>query len=289
MDLGAEVVLHGDDYDQAHERALVLERERNLVFIHPFDDPDVIAGQGTIAMEILRQRPGDIHAIFVPVGGGGLITGIAAYTKYLYPRVKVIGVRTRGRRGHARLAQGPQARDARARRHLRRRRGGAARGRGNVPAGARARRRGAAGQHRPDLRRDPGHLRGHARDRRARGRARGRRHQALRRARKPGRRDAGGGEQRRQHELRPPAPHRRALRSRRAARSADGGGNPGAAGELPQVLRGAGAAQRHRVQLPLREQRARADLRRLRLVTGARGEGGGAAQCREPRASRSST
>ena len=92
MDLGAEVVLHGDDYDQAHERALVLERERNLVFIHPFDDPDVIAGQGTIAMEILHQRPGDIHAIFVPVGGGGLITGIAAYTKYLYPRVKVIGV-----------------------------------------------------------------------------------------------------------------------------------------------------------------------------------------------------
>ena len=92
MDLGAEVMLHGDDYDQAHERALVLERERNLVFIHPFDDPDVIAGQGTIAMEILRQQPGDIHAIFVPVGGGGLITGIAAYTKYLYPRVKVIGV-----------------------------------------------------------------------------------------------------------------------------------------------------------------------------------------------------
>ncbi|HEY7379511.1 MAG TPA: threonine ammonia-lyase, biosynthetic [Steroidobacteraceae bacterium] len=92
MDLGAEVILHGDDYDQAHERALILERERNLVFIHPFDDPDVIAGQGTIAMEILRQRPGDIHAIFVPVGGGGLIAGIAAYSKYLYPRVRIIGV-----------------------------------------------------------------------------------------------------------------------------------------------------------------------------------------------------
>ena len=92
MDLGGEVVLHGDDYDQAHERALVLERERNLVFIHPFDDPDVIAGQGTIGMEILRQRQGDIHSIFVPVGGGGLIAGIAAYVKYLYPRIKVIGV-----------------------------------------------------------------------------------------------------------------------------------------------------------------------------------------------------
>ena len=92
IDLGGEVVVHGDDYDQAYERALVLARERNLVFIHPFDDPDVIAGQGTIGMEILRQRPGDIDAIFVPVGGGGLIAGIGAYVKYLYPRLKVIGV-----------------------------------------------------------------------------------------------------------------------------------------------------------------------------------------------------
>ncbi len=92
MDLGGEVVLHGDDYDQAFERSLALERERNLVFIHPFDDPDVIAGQGTIGMEILRQRPGEFEAIFVPVGGGGLIAGIAAYVKSLYPRIKVIGV-----------------------------------------------------------------------------------------------------------------------------------------------------------------------------------------------------
>jgi threonine dehydratase len=92
MDLGAEVVLHGDDFDQAHERALALERQRNLIFIHPFDDPDVIAGQGTIGMEILRQRPADIDAIFVPVGGGGLIAGIGAYVKSLYPRIKIIGV-----------------------------------------------------------------------------------------------------------------------------------------------------------------------------------------------------
>ncbi len=92
IDLGAEVILHGDDYDQAFERALTLARERNLVFIHPFDDPDVIAGQGTIGMEILRQRQGDIHAIFVPVGGGGLIAGIAAYVKYLHPRLRIIGV-----------------------------------------------------------------------------------------------------------------------------------------------------------------------------------------------------
>ncbi len=92
-DLGAEIVLHGDDYDQAYEHALGLAHARGLVFVHPFDDPDVIAGQGTIAMEILRQRHGgDIDAIFVPVGGGGLIAGIAAYAKSLYPRIKIIGV-----------------------------------------------------------------------------------------------------------------------------------------------------------------------------------------------------
>jgi threonine dehydratase len=92
-DLGAEIVLRGDDYDHAYEYATELARERGLVFVHPFDDPDVIAGQGTVAMEILRQHHGDeIDAIFVPVGGGGLISGIAAYTKSLYPRIKIIGV-----------------------------------------------------------------------------------------------------------------------------------------------------------------------------------------------------
>src|SRR6202050_4666014 len=92
-DLGGEIILHGDDYDHAYEHATELARQRGLVFVHPFDDPDVIAGQGTIAMEILRQRHGDeIDAIFVPVGGGGLISGIAAYAKALYPRMKVIGV-----------------------------------------------------------------------------------------------------------------------------------------------------------------------------------------------------
>jgi threonine dehydratase len=91
--LGAEIVMHGDDYDAAYEHATELARQRNLVFVHPFDDPDVIAGQGTIAMEILRQHHGDqIDAIFVPVGGGGLIAGIAAYAKSLYPRIKIIGV-----------------------------------------------------------------------------------------------------------------------------------------------------------------------------------------------------
>jgi threonine dehydratase len=92
-DLGGEIVMHGEDFDQAHEHAVQLARERGLLFVHPFDDVDVIAGQGTIAMEILRQQHGDeIDAIFVPIGGGGLIGGIAAYTKALYPRIKVIGV-----------------------------------------------------------------------------------------------------------------------------------------------------------------------------------------------------
>jgi threonine dehydratase len=95
LDLGGEVVLHGDDYDAALERALDLARERNLVFVHPFDDPDVIAGQGTIAVEILRQSGGRLDAIFVPVGGGGLLAGIAVYVKYLYPAVRVIGVEPR--------------------------------------------------------------------------------------------------------------------------------------------------------------------------------------------------
>jgi threonine dehydratase len=92
LDLGAEVLLHGDDYDSANEYAVQLARERQLVFVHPFDDPDVIAGQGTIAVEILRQSGGDLDAIFVPVGGGGLLAGIAVYVKYLYPQVKIIGV-----------------------------------------------------------------------------------------------------------------------------------------------------------------------------------------------------
>ena len=90
--LGGEVLLHGDDYDSAYEHAQSIVRERNLVFVHPFDDPDVIAGQGTIAVEILRQSRGDLDAIFVPVGGGGLISGIALYAKFLNPKIKIIGV-----------------------------------------------------------------------------------------------------------------------------------------------------------------------------------------------------
>ena len=90
--MGAKIVLFGDSYDEACEHAEVLANQKDMTFVHPYDDPDVIAGQGTIAMEILRQQMDDIHAIFVPVGGGGLIAGVAAYVKFVRPEVKIIGV-----------------------------------------------------------------------------------------------------------------------------------------------------------------------------------------------------
>ena len=89
---GAQVVLHGDSYSDAYAHALALKRKRGLAFVHPYDDPDVIAGQGTIGMEMLRQHARPIDAIFVPVGGGGLISGIAAYVKRVRPSVRIIGV-----------------------------------------------------------------------------------------------------------------------------------------------------------------------------------------------------
>ncbi len=89
---GGEVLLYGDTYDDAYGHARQLEAEKGMTFIHPFDDPDVIAGQGTIGMEILRQYQQPIHAIFVAIGGGGLISGIAAYIKRLRPEIKIIGV-----------------------------------------------------------------------------------------------------------------------------------------------------------------------------------------------------
>ncbi|WP_033880806.1 pyridoxal-phosphate dependent enzyme, partial [Pseudomonas aeruginosa] len=84
--------LHGDAFPEALAHALKLVDEKGYTFVHPYDDPDTIAGQGTVAMEILRQQPGRLDAIFVPVGGGGLVAGIAAYVKYLRPEIKVIGV-----------------------------------------------------------------------------------------------------------------------------------------------------------------------------------------------------
>lgn len=89
---GARVVLVGDSYDDAAAHAQKLVQEKGMTYVHPFDDPDVIAGQGTIGMEILRQYPGKIDAIFLAVGGGGLAAGVSAYVKYLRPETKIIAV-----------------------------------------------------------------------------------------------------------------------------------------------------------------------------------------------------
>lgn len=89
---GAKVVLFGDSFDDAYTHARELAKQKNMTFVHPYDDPDVIAGQGTVAMEILRQKTDAIDAIFVPVGGGGLISGIAVYAKFVHPDIKIIGV-----------------------------------------------------------------------------------------------------------------------------------------------------------------------------------------------------
>jgi threonine dehydratase len=89
---GGKVVLHGDNYDAAYAHAREIATQRKLIFVHPYDDPEVIAGQGTIGMEIIKQHTGALDAVFVPVGGGGLISGIAVYIKQLRPEVKIIGV-----------------------------------------------------------------------------------------------------------------------------------------------------------------------------------------------------
>ena len=89
-----KIVLHGESYNDAYDHALELKTKHQLTFVHPFDDPEVIAGQGTIAMEILRQHQGPIEAIFVAIGGGGLIAGIGAYIKAIRPEIKIIGVQT---------------------------------------------------------------------------------------------------------------------------------------------------------------------------------------------------
>ena len=92
---GGEALLHGESYSDAYAHALDIQAREGLTFVHPFDDPDVIAGQGTIGMEILRQHQASIHAVFVAIGGGGLISGVAAYIKQVRPEIKVIGVQTR--------------------------------------------------------------------------------------------------------------------------------------------------------------------------------------------------
>ncbi len=89
---GGKAVIHGDSFDDAYAHARELEEKQGMTFAHPFDDLDVIAGQGTIGMEILRQNPTPPDAIFIAIGGGGLISGVGSYIKYLYPDTKIIGV-----------------------------------------------------------------------------------------------------------------------------------------------------------------------------------------------------
>ena len=89
---GAKVVLHGDTFEEASAYASELVAEKGMVFVHPFDDPDVIAGQGTVGMEIVRQHQQPLDALFVPVGGGGLLAGVAAYVRYVWPKTRIIGV-----------------------------------------------------------------------------------------------------------------------------------------------------------------------------------------------------
>ena len=88
---GAEVVLHGEIYDEAYQKAMELQQEHGYVFVHPFDDEDVIEGQGTIALEVLEELP-DADVLLVPVGGGGIVSGIAAAAKLKNPSIKIIGV-----------------------------------------------------------------------------------------------------------------------------------------------------------------------------------------------------
>ena len=263
--LGGEVVLHGDSYSDAYAHALELEAERGLTFVHPFDDPDVIAGQGTIAMEILRQHPGPIDAIFVAVGGGGLVSGIAAYIKAVRPEIRVIGVQMNDSDAMLRSVARRPARRARRRRPvLRRHRGASMVGAETFrlarelvdewvvvdtdaacaaikdvfedtrsilePAGALgvAAIKQYAHAHRTqgrDLRRD--HLR-------------------------------------RQHELRSPALRRRARRGRRGTRGAVRRHDSRGARQLSPLLRADRAARGHRVQLPHRRREGRARLRRHR-------------------------
>lgn len=89
---GAEVVLHGDSYSDAEAHAYQLQRERGLTFVHPYDDPDIIAGQGTVGLELSKQLRNDRYYVFVPIGGGGLIAGIAVFLKSLNPKITIIGV-----------------------------------------------------------------------------------------------------------------------------------------------------------------------------------------------------
>ena len=235
-----------------------------MTFIHPFDDPLVIAGQGTIGAEILRHSQDRLSAVFVPVGGGGLIAGIAGYIKALRPDVKIIGVEPfEADAMYRSLAAGRRVRldhvgifaDGVAVREV---------GELHVPDRAADGGRDRARHQRRDLRRDQGHLRRHAHGDGAGRRAGRRRPEGVGRARGRARPVAGRRAERRQHELRSAALRRRARRGRRGARGAARRHHPGASGRVPRVLRGDRPPRRHRVQLPAERPRAGAHLRRRR-------------------------
>src|SRR5690606_34922157 len=261
-------VTHGEGYDEAYEHARAIESETGATFVHPFDDPDVIAGQGTIGMEVLHQHPEPLEALFLPVGGGGLAAGVATILRYLRPEVRLIGVEPDDAAslldafrhgGPVTLPEVGLFADG-----VAVRRGGDLTYRlcrealdeivtGDTdaicaasqdvhencraiaePAGAVA----PAGPNADAARGRPG----------------------LRRARRPGRRRPGGGPLRREPELRQAEARGRARRARRGARGAAGRGDAGAAGQLPAVHHAAERPHDHRVQLPLRRPGAGADL-----------------------------
>ena len=249
---GAKVVLHGDSYSDAYAQALALQKKSRATFVHPYDDPDVIAGQGTIGMEILRQWQGPLDAIFVAIGGGGLIAGIAAYVKRVRPDDQ----------DHRR----PAGRSDAMARSL------AAGRRVTLPHvglfadGVAVKQVGketfriarklvdeivlvdtdAICAALKDVFEDTRSILEPAGALAIAGvKAWVERHRATDRTY---RRDR----LRREHELRPAALRRRARRARRAARGDPRGDDPRAAGQLPRVLRAARQALGHRVQLPLR-------------------------------------
>ena len=160
--MGAEVVLIGDSYADAQAHCDLLIAETGMTFVHPFDDPLVIAGQGTVGAEILRHSQDSLNAVFVPVGGGGLISGIAGYIKSLRPDVKVIGVEPFEADAMYRSLRGRHARAAGSRGHLRRRRGGARGGPAHVRHRAADGGRSGARDQRRGVRGHQGHLRRHA-------------------------------------------------------------------------------------------------------------------------------
>ena len=195
-------------------------------------------------MEILRQHQGPIHAVFVAIGGGGLISGVAAYIKAVRPEIKVIGVQMADSDAMIRSVRAGRARHARRRRPVLRRHGRQAGRRGDVPPGPRAGRRLRRRRHRRGLRRDQGRVRGHAQHPRA-GRGAGRRRdQAVRRS-EHGLRDQTLRRHhlRREHELRPAALRRRAGRGRRGARGPVRGHDPRGARQLPALLRDSSATR----------------------------------------------